>query len=241
MNRIEDEVKVPRCESLEKRNLDKRDHLECSGRRIVPLIGGVIGSDVMMKQVNYAEKKTLEYMKLSTTYLDEKDLMISYFDGDLIHDALNATDAGNPELFATMPDRFGGAVASFGLFAGMHGDAADLHKVKVKVRVTPKYPLPSTPVECEKDLACAGVRCQGIIGICTNEWKGCPCRRPGKSIVDPFYWGLNWIWFLNKFYQFEDGGEVPAASCSAGNNNVANVEAKTWTQYDPPLIPVFLR
>ncbi|UPL03991.1 hypothetical protein LCI18_014925 [Fusarium solani-melongenae] len=239
LNRIEDEVKVPRCESLEKRNLDKRDDLECSGRRIVPLIGGVIGSDLMMNQVNYAEKKTLEYMKLTTTYLDEKDLMISYFDPDLIHAALNATDKGNPELFATMPDRFGGAVASFGLFTGMHGDAADLHKVKVKVEVIPKYPLKTPLVECEDDLACAGVRCQGLMGICTNEWHGCPCKRPRKSIADSFFWGSNWQWVLEKFYQFEDGGEVPAASCSANDGNVANVEAKTWTQYDPLLIPPF--
>ncbi|WAO91167.1 Hypothetical protein NCS54_00862400 [Fusarium falciforme] len=243
LNRIEDEIKVPRCESLQKRNLDKRDELECSGRRIVPIIGGVIGSDLMMKQMNYAEEKTLEYMKLSTTYLDEKDLMISYFDGELTHDALNATEAGNPELFGTMPDRFGGAAASFGLFTGMHGDADTLHKVKARVRLIPKYPLPSPSEKCEKDLACAGVRCKGSVGVCTNEWKGCPCRRSGNAIVDPFFWGSNWVWFIRKFSQFEEGEEVPAASCSAndgaGNNNVANVEAKTWTQYDPPLIPLF--
>lgn len=232
LNRIEDEIKVPRC-----------DDIECSGRRIVPIIGGVIGSDLMMKQVNYAEERTLEYMGINKADLDEKAMMITYFDGDLTHDALNATKMGNPELFGTMPDRFGGAVASFGLFTGMHDDADTLYKVKAKVQVIPKYPLPSPPEDCPKDLACAGVRCKGLIGICTNEWKGCKCRRSGRPLVDSFFWGPNWISLMQMFFQFEGGEEVPAASCSAedgaGNTNVANVEAKTWTQYDPPLISQF--
>ncbi|RSL49941.1 hypothetical protein CEP54_012191 [Fusarium duplospermum] len=234
LNRIEDEIKVPRCESLLRRNLDKRDDLECSGRRIVPIIGGVIGSDLMMKQVNYAEERTLEYMGLSKGYLDEKAMMISYFDAELTHDALNATKMGNPDLFGTMPERFGGTVASFGLFTGMHDDADTLHKVKAKVRVIPKYPLPTPSEECEKGLACVGERCKGVLGVCTNEWEGCPCQRPAKSIADPFLWGTAWEWFIQTLSRFEDVGDVPAASCSAndgaGNNNVANVEAKTWKQ-----------
>ncbi|KAI8718088.1 hypothetical protein NCS52_00886800 [Fusarium sp. LHS14.1] len=223
LNRIEDEIKVPRC-----------DDIECSGRRIVPIIGGVIGSDLMMKQVNYAEERTLMYMGINKADLDEKAMMITYFDGDLTHDALNATKMGNPELFGTMPDRFGGAVASFGLFTGMHDDADTLFKVKAKVQVIPKYPLPSPSEECPKDLACVGVRCKGLIGICTNEWKGCECQRPGRYIVDSFLWGTNWISFLQTLFQFEGDEDVPAASCSAddgaGNTNVANVEAETWSQ-----------
>ncbi|RMJ15058.1 hypothetical protein CDV36_005303 [Fusarium kuroshium] len=234
LNRIEDEIKVPRCDSLLRRNLGKRDDLECSGRRIVPIIGGVIGSDLMMKQVNYAEERTLEYIGLNKGYLEEKNLMISYFDGELTHDALNATNMGNPELFGTMPERFGGAVASFGLFTGMHDDADTLHKVKAKVRVIPKYPLPAPTEVCPRDLICVGDRCKGLIGVCTNEWKGCECQRPGYTIADSFFWGPVRWWFFHMLSRYEDVEGIPAASCSAtdgaGNNNVANVEAKTWTQ-----------
>ena len=187
LNKIEDQIKVPRCESPATRN-----DIDCSSKRIAPIIAGIIGNTFLMGQINYAEREARQHLGIDERYLEETNQMISLFDETLIHEALGAAAGGDSHRFDSMNPKLGGMVASMGIYGGISGDADNLRKIKGTPVTILKYPRPPKD-ECPKkiELACSGVRCQGRFGACLKEWKGCPCTSSGETIHDSFFWGNN--------------------------------------------------